>query len=201
MIKIGALARETGTPVATIRYYESAGLLPAAARTGANYRLYGTAHVERLSFIRNCRSLDMTLDEVGTLLRFKDTPESDCAEVGALLDAHLGHVADRIRTLRQLETQLKSLREVCRDAETAGNCQILVQLSQATAPTTPAQGTTARRASARGHVHGTHAPHDATSKKPLKAQQAAADPKGSGAARTAYGGTTTFPVAQRTVRQ
>jgi len=58
--------------VETIRYYEREGLLPVPARTGGNYRLYGTQHVERLRFIRNCRSLDMTHDEIRTLLAFRD---------------------------------------------------------------------------------------------------------------------------------
>ncbi len=153
MMRIGDLARQTGTPVATIRYYESMGLLPAVARTDANYRLYGTTHVERLSFIRNCRSLDMTLDEVASLLRFKDTPDADCAAVNTLLDEHLGHVAERIRTLRRLELQLRSLREVCRETQAAEHCQILAHLSRV--PPREAVDTT-RVAHTGGHVRGTH---------------------------------------------
>ena len=71
-MKIGELATATQTPVDTIRYYEREGLLPAAPRSSGNYRLYRTEHVERLGFIRHCRSLDMTLREIRVLLRFKD---------------------------------------------------------------------------------------------------------------------------------
>jgi DNA-binding transcriptional MerR regulator len=73
-MKIGELARLVGTNVETIRYYERDGLLPEISRTEGNFRIYGEAHAERLSFIRNCRSLDMTLDEIRVLLRFKDSP-------------------------------------------------------------------------------------------------------------------------------
>ena len=59
---IGTLARDTECPPETIRYYEREGLLPPASRTAGNYRVYGAPHLERLVFIRNCRSLDMTLD-------------------------------------------------------------------------------------------------------------------------------------------
>jgi len=62
-MKIGELARHTETQAETIRYYEQEGLLPKPGRTDSNYRVYGQAHVDRLLFIRHCRSLDMTLDE------------------------------------------------------------------------------------------------------------------------------------------
>jgi hypothetical protein len=39
----------------------------------------------------------MTLDEIRTLLDFRDTPDANCAGVNTLLDKHIGHVADRIR--------------------------------------------------------------------------------------------------------
>lgn len=133
-MKIGELARLTGAQVETIRYYEREGLLPETARTEGNYRIYGQAHVERLSFIRNCRSLDMTLDEIQVLLRFKDSPEVNCAAVNTLLDEHIGHVADRIRELHQLERHLKGLRKLCQEEQDAGHCGILNELAQNVRP-------------------------------------------------------------------
>lgn len=148
-MKIGELARITNTQIETIRYYEREGLLPETARTEGNYRIYGDAHAERLSFIRHCRSLDMTLDEIRVLLRFKDAPAENCGEVNALLDEHIGHVAQRIRGLRQLEKQLKNLRELCREAQDAAHCGILNELTElARKP-----GAVQSRA---GHVHGAH---------------------------------------------
>ncbi|MCO4084514.1 MerR family DNA-binding transcriptional regulator, partial [Pseudomonas aeruginosa] len=47
-MKIGELAKRTGCPVETIRYYEREGLLPEPARSEGNYRQYTLAHVERL---------------------------------------------------------------------------------------------------------------------------------------------------------
>ena len=89
MMRIGDLAESTGTAVETIRFYEREGLIPAARRAENNYRVYTDAHVERLAFIRHCRNLDMTLDEIRTLLRFKDAPTRNCGDVNALLDAVL----------------------------------------------------------------------------------------------------------------
>ena len=146
-MKIGEVARVTGTPVETIRYYEREGLLAAPPRTEGNFRIYDESHLERLSFIRHCRSLDMALDEVRILLRFKDAPAENCGDVNTLLDAHIGHVAARIRELRALERQLKSLRERCNEARDAAQCGILNELSQL-----PPQGAAIEG----GHVHGTH---------------------------------------------
>lgn len=132
-MKIGDLATATDTSVESIRYYEREGLLPQAPRSEGNYRIYGPEHVERLAFVRHCRSLDMTLDEIRVLLRFKDAPQAECGEVNALLDEHIGHVATRIRELRQLEKQLKVLREQCSGVHEAAHCGILNELVEASA--------------------------------------------------------------------
>jgi Cd(II)/Pb(II)-responsive transcriptional regulator len=131
VMKIGELARAAQTAVDTIRHYEREGLLPQPPRSEGNYRIYGPEHVERLGFVRHCRSLDMTLDEIRVLLRFKDEPQAGCYEVNALLDEHIGHVAARIQELGQLERQLRALREQCRSDLPAARCGILDGLAQA----------------------------------------------------------------------
>ena len=152
-MRIGQLSRATDTRVETIRYYEHEGLLPSPPRSEGNYRLYEPAHVERLLFIRHCRSLDMTLDEIRVLLRFKDAPQAECGEVNALLDEHIGHVATRIRDLRQLERQLKALREQCAGISEAAHCGILNELVQASS--VPAAAAAAKAPG--HHVGGSHA--------------------------------------------
>ncbi|RQP21979.1 Cd(II)/Pb(II)-responsive transcriptional regulator [Piscinibacter terrae] len=145
-MKIGELSRETGTAIETIRFYEREALLPAPQRTGGNFRVYEKGHAERLAFIRHCRSLDMTLDEVRVLLDYKDAPERSCGEVNELLDAHIGHVAARIKELRTLEKHLKALRQQCGDARSGVDCGILDGISAAarspaTKPSTHVRGT------------------------------------------------------------
>jgi Cd(II)/Pb(II)-responsive transcriptional regulator len=128
-LKIGELAGRADCPVETIRYYEKEALLPEPTRSQANYRLYGERHVERLQFSRHCRSLDMTLDEVRELLRLRDAPEQDCGEVNALLDKHIGHVAERIEQLKGLQRQLHALRAQCDAEQPARDCGILQGLA------------------------------------------------------------------------
>lgn len=150
MLKVGELARLTGARVETVRYYEREGLLPPPARSEGNYRLYDNSHVERLQFVRHCRSLDMTLDEIRQLLAFRDAPERDCGLANELLDRHIGHVVSRIAELQDLEKQLKKLRGLCERAQAARDCPILQTLSS------PQGDTLAREAKESGHRGGCH---------------------------------------------
>ncbi|WP_428419543.1 Cd(II)/Pb(II)-responsive transcriptional regulator [Methylibium sp.] len=147
-MRIGELAHASGTPIETIRFYEREGLIPVPGRTEGNYRIYTQAHVERLCFIRQCRTLDMALDEVRVLLRFKDAPQEDCGEVNALLDEHIGHVAHRIRELQVLEGQLRVLRAECPSPHAAKDCGILqgIEVAAGEPGTVPA----------RRHVRSSH---------------------------------------------
>ncbi len=145
-MRIGELAARTRCQVETIRYYEHQGLLPKPARSGGNFRVYGVLHIEQLLFVRRCRSLDMTLKEIGTLLRFRDMPERNCQEVNQLLDEHIGHVSKRVAELKELEKHLKILRRLCIKVRTTKDCGILNELAHHSSQQT-------KRA---GHVHGTH---------------------------------------------
>lgn len=130
-LRIGELASRTGCSVETVRYYEREKLLPAPGRTEGNYRLYDEAHIACLSFIRRCRSLDMTLGEIRTLLRFRDSPDEVCQGVNELLDTHIDLVAMRITELQRLEEQLRNLRGQCGESRQSRDCGILNELSHA----------------------------------------------------------------------
>lgn len=149
-MKIGQLAQKTGTAVETIRYYEREGLLPRAARTEGNYRIYDAGHLEILMFIRRCRSLDMSLDEIRVLLRFKESPSKSCENVNALLDNHIRHVSDRIWDLQQLERQLQTLRGYCQEGGQTAECGILNELSHGITKLSPSHAP-------ESHISSTHA--------------------------------------------
>lgn len=128
-MKIGELAKKAGCQVETVRYYEREGLLPAPARSEGNYRLYGAQHLERLVFIRNCRTLDMTLEEIQRLLALRDLPQESCAGINSLVDEHIEHVQARIDSLQALRDQLTELRDRCNGPKEAEDCGILRQLN------------------------------------------------------------------------
>lgn len=128
-MKIGELAKRAACQVETVRYYEREGLLPAPARSEGNYRLYGQEHLERLVFIRNCRTLDMTLEEIRRLLALRDLPQESCAGINSLVDEHIEHVEARITSLQALRLQLSELRDRCNRVQDAEDCGILRHLN------------------------------------------------------------------------
>ena len=128
-MRIGELARQAGIPVETIRYYEREQLLPEPARTAANYRHYGQPQLERLLFIRQCRALDLSLQEIRALLEVRDNPAGTCLTANQVLDEHIGHVEARIRELQELAHQLHTLRALCLDEHPAAECGILQGLA------------------------------------------------------------------------
>ena len=127
---IGEMAKRAGCAVVTIRYYEKEGLLPKPARNGGNYRLYDHSHVERLQFIRHCRELDMSLQEVRALLGLRDDQAQDCGEVDRLIESHIQQVEQRVAALLLLKQHLVSLREQCAGPRSVEACGILQGLAE-----------------------------------------------------------------------
>ncbi|MBW4953807.1 MerR family transcriptional regulator, partial [Klebsiella pneumoniae] len=108
-LSIGALAKATGSTVEAIRWYERVGVLPAPARTPGNYRSYGEAHLERLSFVRRARDLGFTLDQVRELLRLADREDQSCEAVDRVAREHLEEVERKISDLDALRRELQDL--------------------------------------------------------------------------------------------
>ncbi|HEX6529737.1 MAG TPA: Cd(II)/Pb(II)-responsive transcriptional regulator [Burkholderiales bacterium] len=130
-MRIGELAHKAGVDVQTVRYYEREGLLEAPARTGSGYRAYGPAHLERLNFVRHCRSLDMPLAEVKRLLELSGEQGISCDEVNALVRAHLARVQAKRKSLEDLERKLAALNAQCESGHRVADCGILEELIHA----------------------------------------------------------------------
>ena len=123
----GALAREAGVNVETIRYYEKIGLMPEPVRAGNGYRVYDETGLKRLSFIRRCRELGFSLDEVRGLLGLVDGGDYTCAEVRDLSIVHLSDVRQKIRDPRKMERTLKEMVSQC-DGGLVPECPIVDRL-------------------------------------------------------------------------
>lgn len=128
LFSIGYLARQSGCKVPTIRYYEQIGLMPVPNRTAGNQRVYGPAHLDRLSFIRHSRELGFTLDDIRELLRLSDHPEKPCHEVDRIAMRHLHRVRDRIARLQRLEQELEHMSEHP-NGHTVRACRVIEVLS------------------------------------------------------------------------
>jgi MerR family mercuric resistance operon transcriptional regulator len=123
----GALAREAGVNIETIRYYEKIGLMLEPLRADNGYRVYGETGLRRLSFIRRCRELGFSLDEVRGLLGLVDGGDYTCAEVRDLSVVRLGDIRQKIRDLRKMERTLKEMVSQC-DGGLVPECPIVDRL-------------------------------------------------------------------------
>ncbi len=110
---IGALARESGVKIETIRYYERIGVMPKPARSAGGYRLYAADHLKRLTFIRRGRELGFSLNELRNLLRLVDGHDYTCAEVRALTLQHVAVIRRKISDLRRLEKTMTGIAAQC----------------------------------------------------------------------------------------
>jgi DNA-binding transcriptional MerR regulator len=129
-LTIGELAKQTGVKVVTIRYYEQIGLLQAPARTDKNYRRYTAEQVSRLSFVRRCRDLGFSLDQVRNLLRLAgEQTAPSCEEVCRIADEHLSEVEQKIGDLERLASELRRISSSCSGKRRMTNCGIIQALS------------------------------------------------------------------------
>jgi DNA-binding transcriptional MerR regulator len=134
-LKIGELARASGTTAPTIRYYEEIGLLPRPSRTRGRRR-YGEDDVRRLTFIRRCRDFGFPIDQVRILATLTHDNERSCKEARDLAEAHLAAVREKQRELRTLERNIAALIEVADVACPGGSgadCIVLEELANPTA--------------------------------------------------------------------
>lgn len=148
-LTIGAVAREAGVAVRTIRFYEDEGVLPAPPRTPAGYRQYTAIDVRRLRLARHARLLGLGLGEVRELV--ERAFASDCStfapELSGLIAARRSEVRARIRDLERLHDELGAVEEHVRHAACAAqpglrvaDCEFCLTMDTAAAATTRQPG-------------------------------------------------------------
>jgi DNA-binding transcriptional MerR regulator len=128
MLSIGALAKEAGVKVPTIRYYEQIGLLEAPPRTEGQQRRYRAEAVRRLNFIRHSRELGFEIDDIRELLSLSAQPSGPCENADKIAARHLEAVDLRIRQLNLLRNELKTMLNECHGGCVA-ECRVIDSLS------------------------------------------------------------------------
>jgi DNA-binding transcriptional MerR regulator len=93
---ISELAARSGFTASTLRYYEQVGLLAAADRTPAGYRVYDQAALTRLRFIDRAKQLGLPLEEIRELVGIWG--QGQCAHVQDKLRAHVMARSAQVRT-------------------------------------------------------------------------------------------------------
>lgn len=123
---IGSLAKQAGTHVETIRYYQRRGLVAVPEKPWGGIRRYDENAVARLHFIRSAQWLGFSLDEISELLKLEDG--THCDEARALAEHKLDDVRPKIAGLQQMASTLDTLVGRCRCSADPQRCPIIQSL-------------------------------------------------------------------------
>jgi DNA-binding transcriptional MerR regulator len=108
-LRVAELAAAAGVSPDTVRYYERAGLLPEPPRTGAGYREYDPAALDRMLFIRGGQRLGLRLTDIADLLAVRDTGVCPCEPAADLLQRRIGELDAELARLTALRAQMVAM--------------------------------------------------------------------------------------------
>lgn len=126
LLTVGELARRCGLTVRTLHHYDAIGLLVPALRSGAGYRLYARADIERLHRIQALRQLGLSLTDIGTAL---SGPQRPLAEV---VDRQIAQIDRERYEAARLRERLVHLRAQLADGQSPDLADWLDTLEQMT---------------------------------------------------------------------
>ena len=133
-LTIGQLARASGVPTKTIRFYEEIELIDKPERSENRYRTYSATSVEELSLIKNARDLGLPIPEIKKLM--VGCENGDCEHSQQYVDREVGNyigvLEQKISQLTHLKKQLQTLRTQWADGGSAKGpycCNVLGQIA------------------------------------------------------------------------
>ena len=132
-MNIGEAAKVSGVSAKMIRYYESIGLIPEAARSESGYRVYNASEVHTLQFIRRARDMGFPVKAIAQLLALWQDRDRASAEVKAIALAHVDELYAKIAELEAMANTLRRLANNCQGNNRPA-CPILDDLAQAIEP-------------------------------------------------------------------
>lgn len=97
-IDISELARRSGAPASTLRFYEEKGLIASTGRRGLK-RLFDPSTIERLSLIGLGQASGFSLDEIAVMLAGSAGPQIDKGRLRTKAE-ELGRRIDQLGRMR-----------------------------------------------------------------------------------------------------
>jgi len=114
---VGKAAKAASLSAKAVRLYEARGLLPPAGRTESGYRTYTDDDIAVLRFIRQAKTLGLSLGEIRDILDLRRGGTTPCCHVVALLDQRIRDIDRAITELRQLRHALAGTRAHARQSQ------------------------------------------------------------------------------------
>lgn len=127
-LNIGDAAKASGVSAKMIRHYESIGLISAAQRTDAGYRMYDQRDVQVLQFIHRSRVLGFSLEQIRTLLALWQDKHRASKDVRAMARQHIAELDEKIANMQAMRRTLATLATKCH-GDDRPDCPILDDLS------------------------------------------------------------------------
>jgi len=126
-MNIGEAARASGMSAKTIRYYETAGLIATAERTGSGYRVYTQEDVHVLRFIKRARDLGFSIGRIRRLLDLWRDKSRASRDVKRLALDHITDIAAEIAAMSAVRDTVQELSDKC-EGDDRPECPILRDL-------------------------------------------------------------------------
>ena len=114
-LRIGEVARRTGLPVKTIRYYCDEGLLQPRARSESGYRLFDEENLAELTIIRSLRAMDVSIPELARILEVRRAGVCNCSVLKDSIAAKMESINRRIFELAAMKEELARLLDSWQD--------------------------------------------------------------------------------------
>jgi len=108
-LRIGEVARRTGLPVKTIRFYCDQGLLRPRGRSEAGYRLFDQENLAELTIIRALRTMDVSIPELARILEVRRSGLCNCSVLKNSIAAKVESLDQRISELSAMKSELARL--------------------------------------------------------------------------------------------
>ena len=126
-MNIGEAARASGVSTKTIRYYEAAGLIATAERTGGGYRVYTQEDEHVLRFIKRARDLGFSIERIRRLLDLWRNKSRASRDVKRLALDHIADITAKIAAMSTVKDAVQELADKC-EGDDRPECPILRDL-------------------------------------------------------------------------
>lgn len=136
MITVNALSKHSGVSAHPVRDYSRIGLLKPRRDPKNGYRVFDSADLNRLRFIRSAQHLGFTLNEIYKILGISESGHAPCKKVRDILSRRIRANQRKIDELVRLQARMEKTMALWRHLPDgvpgkSGVCRLIDSASEA----------------------------------------------------------------------